>query len=112
MVPPGLPDFFSRRRHVAHGPARLRGRAWSGAGVAVARVDVGIDGDWREAALDAPLGKHAWRGWSLDWQAEPGPHILSCRATDAAGNVQPLEPVFDWGGMGNNGVQRIDVLVE
>lgn len=112
MVPPGLPDFFTRHRHVPSGPVKLQGRAWSGAGVAVTRVDVGIDGDWREAALDTPIGKHAWRGWSFEWQAEPGSHILSCRATDAAGHAQPLAPVFDWGGMGNNGVQRIDVLVE
>jgi DMSO/TMAO reductase YedYZ molybdopterin-dependent catalytic subunit len=112
MVPPGMPDFFTRRRYAARGLVRLSGRAWSGAGVPVVRVSVGIDGDWHEAMLDAPVGAHAWRGWQFDWQAEPGPHILSCRATDAAGAAQPLDPVFDWGGMGNNGVQRIDVVVE
>ena len=30
MVPPGVPDFFSRARHVAAGEHRLVGRAWSG----------------------------------------------------------------------------------
>src|SRR6478736_4498092 len=30
MVPPGIPDFFSRRRVVAKGPVKLQGRAWSG----------------------------------------------------------------------------------
>lgn len=112
MVPPGLPDFFTRRRYVARGPVRLSGRAWSGAGVAVTRVNIGIDGDWHDATLDAPIGKYVWQAWSFDWQAEPGSHVLACRATDATGNAQPLAPVFDWGGMGNNGVQRIDVLVE
>ena len=31
MVPPGVPDFMSRRRFVEPGVYRLEGRAWSGA---------------------------------------------------------------------------------
>jgi hypothetical protein len=34
-----------------------------------------------------------------------------CRAQDAAGAIQPTEPRFDLGGFGNNGVQRVDVVV-
>ena len=30
MVPPGVPDFLSRARHLRPGPCRLEGRAWSG----------------------------------------------------------------------------------
>ena len=40
-----------------------------------------------------------------------GEHELACRATDTAGNVQPLDPVWDLSGFGNNAVQRAFVTV-
>ena len=58
-----------------------------------------------------PIGAWAWRGWSFDWPAEPGEHRLACRATDAAGDVQPLESPWNYQGMGNNGVQSLEVTV-
>ena len=88
MIPPGLPDFFSRERFVAAGPTTVFGRAWSGA-APVERVEVAVDGQWADAALEAPLGRYAWRGWSYEWDATPGEHELACRATDADGNTQP-----------------------
>ena len=75
------------------------------------RVEVGVDGAWHDAALQAPLGEYAWRGWTCDWQAAPGDHELSCRATDAAGDVQPLTPPWNYQGMGNNLVQTVPVTV-
>ena len=56
-------------------------------------------------------GPWAWRGWSFDWQATEGDHLLACRATDAQGNVQPEKPVYDVTGFGNNSVQRVEVTV-
>jgi hypothetical protein len=109
MTPPGIPDFFTRRRLVEAGPVTLPGRAWGGAGVA--KVEVGIDGDWREATLAAPLGAHAWRGWTFDWEATPGVHRVACRATDTDGATQPLESPWNYQGMGNNGVQELEVTV-
>jgi hypothetical protein len=35
-----------------------------------------------------------------------------CRASDRAGNTQPLAPEPDLSGFGNNGVQRISVTVK
>ncbi len=110
MLPPGIPDHFSRRRFVDPGPVTLSGRAWSGHGP-VERVEVGIDGTWAEARLGKPVGAFAWRDWGFDWDATPGEHELACRATDAAGNVQPFEPPWNYQGMGNNVVQRVDVTV-
>lgn len=110
MIPPGIPDFFSRRRLVDRGHVQLRGRAWSGEGP-VTQVEVGVDGDWAEAVLDAPLGGFAWRAWSFDWQAARGEHELACRATDGAGNVQPAEQPWNYQGMGNNLLQRVPVTV-
>src|SRR5688572_12623031 len=109
MVPPGIPDFYSRRRTVEAGKVALAGRAWSGS-APIARVQWALDGVWRDAVL-APARDLCWRGWSAEWPATPGTYELACRATDAAGNVQPLEAPWDLSGFGNNGVQRIQVTV-
>jgi DMSO/TMAO reductase YedYZ molybdopterin-dependent catalytic subunit len=111
LVPPGIPDFYSRQRMVEAGPVPLFGRAWSGGGVPVARVEVGVDGAWSDARLEPGNGPYAWHGWTWLWDARPGEHVLSCRATDANGETQPLEPRWDNGGFGNNVVQRVDVTV-
>jgi hypothetical protein len=110
MIPPGFPDFLTRRRTVERGPVVVKGRAWSGM-APIARVALGIDGTWKDAALLDPLGPYAWRGWSCEWQAMPGNHVLSCRATDAEGHVQPLEQPWNLQGMGNNLVQQVPVGV-
>jgi len=111
LLPPGVPDFLSRARIVQAGRVRLTGRAWSGAGLTVTRVEVGVGGVWRDAVLGDPLGDYAWRGFSFDWNAPPGEYELSCRATDASGAVQPLESFWTTSGMGNNVAQKIAVLV-
>ena len=110
MAPPGIPDYFTRRRLVDAGRVTLHGRAWGGR-APLQRVEVGVDGAWAEARLEASLGEFAWRGWSFDWDAEPGDHELACRATDADGDTQPLEPPWNYQGMGNNGIQTIPVTV-
>jgi DMSO/TMAO reductase YedYZ molybdopterin-dependent catalytic subunit len=114
MVPPGIPDWYTRRRVVEAGAVELVGRAWSGGGVPVARVAVGVDGRWDDAALDPSQGTqdaYAWRGWRYCWNAAPGAHVLECRATDANGDIQPLEPPWDAVGFGNNAVHRVHVTV-
>jgi DMSO/TMAO reductase YedYZ molybdopterin-dependent catalytic subunit len=109
MAPPGIPDFYSRRRTVDAGQVAIGGRAWSGA-APIARVEWALDGAWRDAALGSS-GRLSWRSWSAVWDAAPGEHELSCRATDENGNVQPLEAPWDLSGFGNNGVQRIPITV-
>src|SRR5579859_596122 len=88
LVPPGIPDFLSRQRHLTAGRVALQGRAWSGQ-ARVERVEVSDDGGatWADAELEPPLGPYAWRGFSFAWDAAPGEHLLCCRAHDAAGNV-------------------------
>jgi len=111
-VPPGIPDFFTRARIVDAGPCRLTGRAWSG-WAQITRVEVSVDGGatWADAQLDEPIGERAWRGWSLEWDAAAGDHVISSRATDAAGNVQPLDAPWNLKGYANNVVERIPVNV-
>jgi len=110
MVPPGIPDYFGRRRTVDAGRVEILGRAWSGQGQ-VQRVEFSVDGAWQDAALDSQAGPHAWRRWGVRWDAAPGSHELRCRATDASGAVQPLEAPWDVTGFGNNAAQRVDVRV-
>jgi sulfane dehydrogenase subunit SoxC len=111
-VPPGVPEFMSRDRHVAPGPVTLAGRAWSGFGP-IERVEVSTDGgeSFADAELEPPMGEAAWRGWSFLWDAPPGEHVICSRAGDAAGNTQPLEPPWNLKGYANNAVERLPVLV-
>ncbi|HEV2061806.1 MAG TPA: sulfite oxidase [Solirubrobacteraceae bacterium] len=107
MVPPGIPDFMTRRRFLEPGPTTLRGRAWSGYG-AITRVEVDTGEGWREASLGAT---HGWRAWSSEWDAAPGEHVLACRAFDASGRCQPDAPPWNLGGYANNAVHRVPVTV-
>jgi DMSO/TMAO reductase YedYZ molybdopterin-dependent catalytic subunit len=111
-IPPGVPDFLTRERFVDAGPCRLEGRAWSG-WAPVERVEVSTDGGatWHDARLGEPVGERAWRGWSYEWDALPGSHVISSRATDAAGNEQPIEQPWNLKGYVNNEVERIPVTV-
>jgi len=110
MIPPGYPDFLTRRRFVDRGAVVIRGRAWNGT-APIVRVEVGVDDEWGEAKVEPPIGEFAWCGWSYAWEAAPGEHTLSCRATDAEGRTQPLEQPWNYQGMGNNMVQRVPVTV-
>jgi DMSO/TMAO reductase YedYZ molybdopterin-dependent catalytic subunit len=110
MTPPGIPDYFTRRRLVDAAVVTLRGRAWGGT-TPVQRVEVRVDGRWADAALEPSIGDFAWRAWSFAWDATPGEHELACRATDAAGDVQPIDMPWNYQGVGNNGAQVIKVSV-
>ena len=110
MAPPGIPDFYTRRRIVEAGPIAIVGRAWSGA-APIEHVEFGVDGAWSRADVAPRRRAHCWQEWNFLWQAAPGEHELACRASDAVGNTQALEPPWDLAGFGNNGVQRIRVRV-
>jgi DMSO/TMAO reductase YedYZ molybdopterin-dependent catalytic subunit len=113
MVPPGVPDFMSRTRFVEPSQETIEGRAWSGLGAIVA-VELSCDGGarWSRAELDAEISPYAWRGWRYTWDAtKPGEYELCARATDAAGNVQPLDQRWNFEGVQNNSVQRVRVVV-
>src|SRR3954452_20559860 len=60
MVPPGVPDYLSRTRHVRAGRTLVEGRAWSGWGP-VERVEFSSDGGrtWAHAELGEPVGRYA-----------------------------------------------------
>lgn len=97
---------------VVSGPVTIEGMAWSGAG-RIERVLVSVDGgaSWAAATLtersdDAP------RPWRFVWTGAPsGEHEIVARARDVSGDEQPLEPVWNVLGYGNNSAQRIRVCV-
>lgn len=113
MIPPGFPDFLTRTRVVEAGAVTLAGKAWAGR-LSVSRVEVSADGGstWSDAQLGQPVSPYAWRAWTFPWNARRGTHTLCVRATDSEGNVQPLEQQWNFGGYGNNSVQRVTVIVE
>jgi DMSO/TMAO reductase YedYZ molybdopterin-dependent catalytic subunit len=114
MVPPGIPDFMSRERTAPAGSVTIEGRAWSGlAPVAAVEVSTDDGATWHEARLDPPeLGRWAWQRWSYEWAAaQPGRHVLACRARDEAGNEQSPGPRWNVGGYANNDVQRVVVTI-
>ena len=113
LVPPGFPDFMSRRRFLRPGPTTVEGRAWSG-WAPVTAVDVSTDAgaSWSAAMLDGDdHGRWAWSRFSMQWDAPPGEHELCARAHDASGRVQDSQPRWSIGGFANNEVQRMAVLV-
>ncbi len=70
------------------GTVPIAGVAWA-QGTGIARVEVSIDGGtWQEARLAGEAGVDTWRQWVLPWEATPGSHRISVRATDKAGGVQ------------------------
>jgi len=113
MVPPGIPEFLPRTRQLALGRCILEGQAWSGWG-RIVRVEVSTDGGnvWADAELGRAGGEFAWQSWRHVWDADQaGQFELCCRATDAAGNVQPLSAPWNAHGVCNNQVQRVKVVV-
>lgn len=71
-----------------NGVVPLGGIAFAG-NRGITKVEVRIDdGDWTEAVLDPQNDPLTWRFWRYDWQATPGKHTLTVRATDSTGALQ------------------------
>jgi hypothetical protein len=52
-------------------------------------VEVQVDdGPWQAAELGGVVGTDTWRQWRLRWEATPGEHELTVRATDGMGHTQ------------------------
>lgn len=95
-------------------PQKLQGVAWAGE-QRVTRVEVSQDGgaSWKDAKLGSENFHFAWRTFAFDWTpTRPGHYTLMSRATDSAGRVQPIEPVWNPSGYLWNAIDRISVTVE
>ncbi|KJY16739.1 MULTISPECIES: molybdopterin-dependent oxidoreductase [Streptomyces] len=82
------PKAFARP---AAGTVMVAGVAWAQRR-GITRVEVRVDdGPWQDADLAARTTVDTWRQWSYRWQAAPGGHTLTVRATDGTGAVQTEE---------------------
>ncbi|QSB15581.1 molybdopterin-dependent oxidoreductase [Natronosporangium hydrolyticum] len=98
------------RRRAAAGVVTVAGVAWAQQR-GIERVEVRVDGGpWQEATLADTVSADTWRQWWWRWEASPGEHTLTVRATDTTGQPQPadLAPPAPDGATGWHSV-RIDV---
>jgi len=72
---------------VAAGRVPIAGIAWA-PDRGISKVEVAIDDEWREAQLSTPISDATWVQWVVAWEATPGLHTITVRATDATGEVQ------------------------
>ncbi len=73
----------------------ISGIAYSGSG-AIAKVLVSADGgkSWGEAVLDEPVSPKAFTRFRMPWRWDGQPTVLTSRAWDDSGAVQPLRADF------------------
>ncbi|QDP98497.1 molybdopterin-dependent oxidoreductase [Microlunatus elymi] len=70
------------------GRVAVAGVAWA-QHTGISKVEVRVDSQpWRTARLAATVSADTWRQWVYEWDAAPGDHQLTVRATDADGNLQ------------------------
>jgi DMSO/TMAO reductase YedYZ molybdopterin-dependent catalytic subunit len=77
------------------GHYQIEGMAWGPKPIAA--VEVKIDnGPWTKATLGESKGAFVWRSWTLDWSPTSGDHMVTSRAIDTMGNIQPAmdDPVI------------------
>jgi DMSO/TMAO reductase YedYZ molybdopterin-dependent catalytic subunit len=73
---------------IVSGRTAVAGVAWAPTR-GISTVEVRVDEEpWRTATLGPSVGDDSWRQWWIDWDASPGRHALTCRATDGGGEVQ------------------------
>ena len=83
-------DIPRAGQSVPAGRVAIAGVAWA-PDRGVSKVEVAIDGEWRECQLSTPISKATWVQWLYAWDAAaagPGDHTIEVRATDGTGEVQ------------------------
>jgi len=92
------------------GNTTLKGIAFDG-GKGIMEVAVSIDGgkSWTPAKLGKNLGRYSFREWQLPVTLDAGAHDLKVRATNGAGDTQPLDPLWNPAGYLRNVVETVRV---
>jgi DMSO/TMAO reductase YedYZ molybdopterin-dependent catalytic subunit len=81
-----------RTEQVPAGTLAVAGVAWA-VHRGISKVEVQVDdGPWQAARLGTVPSDDTWVQWVLEWDARPGDHVVTVRATDGAGRLQPKEP--------------------
>lgn len=96
----------------APGLVALQGVAWSNASP-VTKVEVSADGGqtWSPASLTGKLTKYGFRKWTFAWRAGEGQYVLMSRATNEAGQSQPLEAEWNPNGYLYNATKPMSVTI-
>ena len=76
---------------LAAGRVPIAGIAWA-PDRGISKVEVAIDDEWHEAQLSTPISDTTWVQWVVAWDAAPGLHTITVRATDGSGEVQEERP--------------------
>jgi hypothetical protein len=94
------------------GTVTITGMAWSNASP-VARVEISTDhgASWSSAKLAGTPTKYGFRKWIYQWRAKEGEHTLISRATNAAGETQPVRAEWNPNGYLYNAAQPMSVYV-
>lgn len=91
----------------------VRGIAFDG-GSGIREVLFSADGGrtWTGAKLGSDLGRYSFREWTIAFTpARPGGLELKCRAINALGESQPMEPLWNPAGYMRNVVETVKVTV-
>jgi DMSO/TMAO reductase YedYZ molybdopterin-dependent catalytic subunit len=94
------------------GNTTLKGIAFDG-GKGIKEVAISIDGgkSWMPARLGKDLGKYSFREWKLPVKLAAGRYELKVRATNNAGDTQPMDPTWNPAGYMRNVVETVRVTV-
>jgi sulfite dehydrogenase (cytochrome) subunit A len=89
---------------------KLKGIAFDG-GKGISEVALSVDNGktWTPASLGKDLGKYSFREWSLRVKLAPGIYDLRVRATNNAGETQPMEPRWNPAGYLRNVVETVRI---
>jgi DMSO/TMAO reductase YedYZ molybdopterin-dependent catalytic subunit len=80
-------DVPASGQSVPAGRVAIAGVAWA-PDRGVSKVEVAIDGEWRDCTLSKPISDATWVQWTYAWDAPAGQHTIEVRATDGKGEVQ------------------------
>jgi sulfite oxidase len=98
------------------GRVMVSGWACASGGRTIERVEVTSDQgkQWHRAQLSNSGNPWSWTLWQVELTLTAGPHVLTARAWDSAGNTQPESPAPIWNFKGymNNAWHRVPVTVE
>ena len=114
MAVKSLITWPTRGLIIPTGAHPIRSMAWSGE-VAVSGVEVSVDNgaSWRAARVQPSKSPYSWQQWEFVWEAGRAGHFLiSARATDMNGHVQPDKAGWNFRGFANNSIHAVPVTVK
>ncbi|MBA4374146.1 MAG: molybdopterin containing oxidoreductase [Thermodesulfovibrio sp.] len=93
---------------------QISGKAWAGEN-RIEKVEISVDEGvtWKPAVLSSQGDRYAWRIFNFNVRPVQRGHMtLLARATDSAGNVQPISAVWNPLGYFWNGFHRVGITIE